>query len=126
MIIDYIFIGALIVFFVIGFTKGLISQIFKLVYFVVCLFGTLLLHEPLGSFVFDQGWLPISGEGEAAMTAAQNNANMLGFILALIICIAVCFIAKKVVTKIFGEGKIGILNKILGGIFSAKSEAKRS
>lgn len=121
-IIDYIFLAGLAFFFCSGCVKGFITQVFKILTLVVCLFGTILTHTTIAQIILDNGWLTVNMTEEEIVAGAQsiqNNANVLGVIISLVVFFLLCMLLKKIFASIFDNGGLKLVNRVLGGVLNA-------
>lgn len=103
-----IFLGALILFGLIrGLSKGLFVEVASLVALVAGVFGAIHFSD------FAAGFL------ESKVDWSEEYINIVAFAITFIAIVVVIAMAGKALTKLADFAALGMLNKLLGGIFGA-------
>ncbi len=106
-VIDIV-LGALILFGLVrGFMKGLFVEVASLVALVAGVYGAIHFSSFAASFL------------ETKTNWAENTINVTAFAITFIIIIVVISLAGKALTKLANFAALGIINKLLGGVFGA-------
>lgn len=103
-----IILGALILFGLIrGLSKGLFVEIASLVALVAGVFGAIHFSD------FAAGFL------ESKVDWSEQTINIAAFAITFVIIVMVISLAGKALTKLADFAALGMLNKLLGGVFGA-------
>ena len=103
-----IFLGALILFGLIrGLSKGLFVEVASLVALVAGIFGAIHFSD------FAAGFL------ESKVDWSEQYINIAAFAITFVVIVVVIAMAGKALTKLADFAALGMLNKLLGGIFGA-------
>lgn len=103
-----IILGALILFGLIrGLSKGLFVEVASLVALIAGVFGAIHFSD------FAAGFL------ESKVDWSEQTINITAFAITFIIIVLVISLAGKALTKIADFAALGMLNKLLGGVFGA-------
>ena len=106
-IIDII-LGALLLFGVIrGFMKGLFVEVASLVALVAGVYGAIHFSNFAAEFL------------DSKLDWDEKYINIVAFAITFIIIVLVIAVAGKALTKLADFAALGILNKLLGGVFGA-------
>jgi len=103
-----IILGALILFGLIrGLSKGLFVEVASLVALIAGVFGAIHFSD------FAAGFL------ESRVDWSEQTINITAFAITFIIIVLVISLAGKALTKLADFASLGMLNKLLGGVFGA-------
>lgn len=103
-----IILGALILFGLIrGLSKGLFVEVASLVALVAGVFGAIHFSD------FAAGFL------ESSVDWSEQYINIAAFAITFIVIVVVIAMAGKALTKLADFAALGMLNKLLGGVFGA-------
>lgn len=106
-VIDIV-LGALILFGLVrGFMRGLFVEVASIVSLVAGIYGAIHFSNFAASFL------------ESKTNWAENTINITAFAITFIIIIVAISLAGKAFTKLANFAALGILNKLLGGVFGA-------
>ena len=101
-----IVLGGLILFgFVRGFMKGLFVEVASLVALIAGIYGAIHFSYFVGDFLANR------------LSWEEKYINLAAFTVTFVIIIIVVSLAGKLLTKVADFAALGILNKILGGVF---------
>ncbi len=104
-IIDIV-LGALILFGLIrGFMKGLFVEVASLVALVAGVYGAIHFSNFAGDFL------------ESKVDWNENSINIVAFAVTFVIIVFTIALAGKALTKLANFAALGIINKLLGGLF---------
>lgn len=104
-IIDIV-LGALILFGLVrGFMKGLFVEVASLVALIAGVYGAMHFSNFAGDFL------------ESKVDWNENTINIVAFAITFVIIVLTIAFAGKALTKLANFAALGILNKLLGGIF---------
>ncbi|TGV01753.1 CvpA family protein [Flavivirga rizhaonensis] len=104
-IIDIV-LGALILFGLIrGFMKGLFVEVASLVALIAGVYGAIHFSNFAGEFL------------ESKVDWNEKTINIAAFIITFVIIVLAIALAGKALTKLANFAALGIINKILGGLF---------
>jgi membrane protein required for colicin V production len=104
--IDIIIGGMIILGFTRGLMKGLFVEVASLVALVAGLYGAIHFSYFAGEFLVDSfpSW-------------EEKTVNLVAFAITFIVILIAVTMAGKILTKVADFASLGILNKILGGVF---------
>lgn len=103
-----IILGALILFGLIrGLSKGLFVEVASLVALIAGVFGAIHFSDFAAVFL------------ESKVDWSEQTINITAFAMTFVIIVLVISLAGKALTKIADFASLGMLNKLLGGIFGA-------
>ncbi|MDO5979163.1 CvpA family protein [Flavivirga spongiicola] len=106
-IIDIV-LGALILFGLIrGFMKGLFVEVASLVALIAGVYGAIHFSNFAGDFL------------ESKVDWNANTINIVAFAITFVIIVLTIALAGKALTKLANFAALGIINKLLGGLFGA-------
>ncbi|GAA3593903.1 CvpA family protein [Flavivirga amylovorans] len=106
-IIDIV-LGALILFGLIrGFMKGLFVEVASLVALIAGVYGAIHFSNFAGEFL------------ESKVDWNEKTINIAAFIITFVIIVLAIALAGKALTKLADFAALGIINKLLGGIFGS-------
>lgn len=106
-VIDIV-LGALLLFGLIrGFMKGLFVEVASLVALVAGIYGAIHFSDYAASFFED------------SVDWDEKYVNIVAFAITFVIIVLVIALAGKALTKLADFAALGILNKLLGGVFGA-------
>jgi membrane protein required for colicin V production len=106
-IIDVVLIALLLFGLIRGFMKGLFVEVASLVALIAGIYGAIHFSDYVGDFLHSKfDW-------------SEKTLNIAAFAITFIVIVFVIALAGKALTKLADFAALGILNKILGGIFGA-------
>ena len=105
-VIDYIFIGLILLMVVHGFFKGFIEELFSWAAIVLAVWAAVLLNGAGAAFV-----------RERFMPDIRVVPEILAFVAIFLIVVAVIKILEKILRDVIAGAHLGGLNKFLGAIF---------
>jgi membrane protein required for colicin V production len=105
--LDIILLALLLFGLVRGLTKGLFVEVASLVALIAGIYGAIHFSDFVGDFLHSKfDW-------------SEKTLNIAAFAITFIVIVFVIALAGKALTKLADFAALGILNKILGGIFGA-------
>lgn len=88
-----------------GFFRGLLTELASLVGIIAGIYGAIHFSQFIGGFLSSQvEWRP-------------QYVNLVSFAVTFIIIVVLVSLAGKILTKVAGFAALGIVNKLLGGVF---------
>ncbi len=106
-VIDIVLAALLLFGLIRGFMKGLFVEIASLAALVLGVYGAIHFSDFAASFLMDKvNW-------------DENYINIVAFAITFVIIVLAISLAGKALTKLANFAALGILNKLLGGIFGA-------
>ena len=103
--LDIIILIVILFFFLIGISRGLISQIFSLAAIAGGFVAGLIFYDMAGSMLIQYN-----------LVETASTSLLLGFILVVIITFVIIQIIGWLATKMIGKLKLGWLNRLAGGV----------
>lgn len=103
--LDILIITVIMFFFLLGISRGLISQIFSFTAVLGGLIAGVILYDIAGNFLIQQN-----------LIESKSTSLLLGFMLVVIIAFVIIQILGWFAARIIGKLKLGWLNRLAGGV----------
>jgi membrane protein required for colicin V production len=106
-VLDIVLLALLLFGLIRGFMKGLFVEVASLVALVAGVYGAIQFSDFAASFL------------ESKVDWNEKTVNITAFAITFVIIVLVISLAGKALTKLADFATLGILNKLLGGVFGA-------
>ncbi|MBD0831105.1 CvpA family protein [Aestuariibaculum sediminum] len=106
-VIDIVLLALLLFGLIRGFSKGLFVEVASLVALIAGVYGAIHFSDYAGAFV------------ENNVDWDEKYVNIVAFAITFIVIVIAIAIAGKALTKLADFAALGIINKVLGGVFGA-------
>jgi len=105
-VIDYIFIGLILLMIVHGYIKGFVEELFSWAALILAIWAAVLLNSAAAAFI-----------RQRAMQNVRVVPEILGFAAVFILVMIVIKFLEKILRDVIAGANLGSVNRILGAVF---------